>query len=248
MTNEAYVFQQDVKERSKMKTGARHKKSGCKSKKCTLPSDHLTPAQRKKMNGEVETMNLNTPMKLTELRKYSVSLQNEYLQNCITKYHARRTDMLRMLHTNSYNLDSYLKNQGISLIFPPSVKGHMAKPHEKWLEFIGKEESLQKVEPKILEDIFGIPVAPIEEVVEEPIVEIKAEPIKEVEEEKAVVESETEPVVVKQPNGYSSVLKMKLDLKGTKEEILFMMNAILGEDCNYIVNLNIVNADKEVNA
>ena len=50
MTDAEYVFQQDVKERKKMKTGAMHRKCGSKSKKCTLPSDYLTPSQKKKLN------------------------------------------------------------------------------------------------------------------------------------------------------------------------------------------------------
>ena len=38
---------------------------------------------------------------------------------------------------------------------------------------------------------------------------------------------------------------MKIDLKGTKAEIMHLMEAILGPDCNYVVKLDIFNADKK---
>ena len=39
MTDGAFCFQEDVRDRSIIKRGAVHKKNGSKSKKCTLPSD-----------------------------------------------------------------------------------------------------------------------------------------------------------------------------------------------------------------
>ena len=36
-------FYDDVKERNAMKSGAFHKVNGSKSRRCTLPSDNLTP-------------------------------------------------------------------------------------------------------------------------------------------------------------------------------------------------------------
>lgn len=55
-------FEKEVREKKSIASGARHRVNGSKSKRCTLPSDYLTPAQRKKLNGEVYTVNLNKPI------------------------------------------------------------------------------------------------------------------------------------------------------------------------------------------
>lgn len=237
MTDERFVFQEDIKERSKMKTGAFHKKSGAKSKKCTMPSDYLTPKQKKKLSGSVESISLAMPItSIKELRTYTESLQIEYLQNCITAYGARRIDLIKMLNSNGTNFRKYCERHNILLQYPSSTgRGRSSHMDERWQGFIAKLEDkvVKKTDEQIIEEHFGIKLPPIEEqaVEQEPVIDIP-------------VEEET----VAQKTGYNSVLKMKLDLKGTKEEILFMMNAILGDDCNYIVGLNIVNADREESA
>ena len=239
MTDEAYVFNQDVRERSKIKQGAIHKKNGSKSKRCTLLSDYMTATQKKKMNGSVETICLNLPINsIKELRTYTVSLQKEYLQNCITQYGARRIDLVNMLNTYDSTFKKYCERHDILLDFLPKTgRGRSSRMDERWLDFITKPEDKQDIMPKktdeqIIEEHFGIKLEPVEETVFE--VPVATESIEEV------------PIIEK--TGYNAVLKMKLDLKGSKEEILYMMNAILGENCNYIVGINVVNADREEGA
>ena len=72
-------FYDEVKERNAMKSGAFHKKNGSKSKKCTLPSDNLTPAQRKKLNGPVRGWNVKKPMSWDDFKKMPIDLQNEHI-------------------------------------------------------------------------------------------------------------------------------------------------------------------------
>ena len=97
MTNERYVYTQDQRERKSAATGARAKKGGSRSKRCTLPSDHLTPAQKRKLNGQPEAINLNRPMTFTELKQISPTLQFLYLDHLVNVHKARRVDLVEML-------------------------------------------------------------------------------------------------------------------------------------------------------
>lgn len=49
--------------------------------KCRLPSDYLTAAQRKEMNGPVKTYNITRPMPLEEFKVVPDDLKREYLRN-----------------------------------------------------------------------------------------------------------------------------------------------------------------------
>lgn len=55
-------FDFDIVEKKRVARGARCKKGGSKSKRCSLPSDNLTPAQLKAMSGPVCSWNMNQPM------------------------------------------------------------------------------------------------------------------------------------------------------------------------------------------
>ena len=46
-------FDFDVLQKKRIARGAYHRKNGSKSKRCTLPSDYLTAAEKRKLNGEV---------------------------------------------------------------------------------------------------------------------------------------------------------------------------------------------------
>ena len=76
MTDAAYVFNQEVRERSRIKQGAHHKKNGSKSKKCTLPSDYMTTRQKNKMNGATMTLKMNEPChNWKEFKRLSTDVQ-----------------------------------------------------------------------------------------------------------------------------------------------------------------------------
>lgn len=276
MTDEEYVFQQDVKERKKMKTGAMHRKCGSKSKKCTLPSDYLTPSQKKKLNGECKIMNLNRPLNgLDELRKYSTTLQAEYLRNCIKYYGARKGDLVKMLKTNYATFDSYCKRNNIALVFPKTGHGWNSKMDERWDKFIknGVEESATSIveehfgtekKPEIVEAVY-LPDEPNHDAIE-PVILSAAKPIDtqpttsirdtiqecidaiigiNTEEPKEEIKEEPKEEAV---SGYNAVRRMKIDLKGSKAEIMHLMEAILGQECNYVVKLDIINVDKKNSA
>lgn len=249
MTDERFVFHQDVRERSKMKTGAYHKKNGAKSKKCTLPSDHLTASQKKKLNGECMIIKMNEPYhNWKAFKKLDTETQRTYISGLVVDHAARSKDIAEMFNISASTFSAYCTK------FNPNIKFNGGRVmDENWLDFITKPTP-QKAAPKrtdeeIIKDVFGIDFTAESET--------KSEPEPEIVEEPAPVENDIlveEPVVESKPakkvSGYNSMINMNLNLKGTKEEIMDMLNAMFGDGCSYIVYLkvsNITNSAEVVN-
>ena len=72
-------FDADVKTKKAIASGAKHRKSGSKSKKCTLPSDNLTIKGKNALNGETHTLNLDHAYTIDDLSVFSKQTQRDYL-------------------------------------------------------------------------------------------------------------------------------------------------------------------------
>ena len=135
MTDERYVYTQDQRERKRTATGAMARKGGSKSKRCTMPSDHMTAAQKQKLSGPVERVSLNRPMTYAELKQLSPTLQILYLDHLVNAHHARRADLLAMLGIAPSTLHLLMKALPGKLIF----KGRPRQPHPQWIAFMSQE-------------------------------------------------------------------------------------------------------------
>ena len=137
MTDERFVYQQDMRERKRTASSARSKKAGSRSKRCPMPSDTLTKAQKAKLNGPVEKINLNRPMTYAELKELSPTLQFLYLDHLVTVHKARRVDLATMLGTTSVNIGNIAKRLPGKLEFSLNVpKRHQAP---EWQAFLAQE-------------------------------------------------------------------------------------------------------------
>ena len=107
------VFQEEVAEKKKIATGARHKKGGAHSKTCHLTSDNLTKAQLKSLHGEVKTYQLGKPMDWATFRAMPEDLQKQYIERLIEKYNVTNARLAVMLGTNGPSLSQRLLRIGI---------------------------------------------------------------------------------------------------------------------------------------
>ena len=230
MTNERFIFEQDVRERSKMKTGAFHKKNGSKSKKCTMPSDHLTPTQRKKLSGECMSIKMNEPYyDWKSFKDLSTETQRNYILGLVVDHQARSKDVAEMLGVSANTFSAYCAK------FNPRIKFISGRNmDEKWLDFITKPDLIEPAKPTPDDIINLLAGADIIKKEEAPVENDISKPVE-------VAEKPEQKVEVKKTTGYNSMVKMSLDLKGTKEEIMQMIDAILGADCSYIMSLKISN-------
>ena len=148
MTDETFTLVSTQRERKQAAAGARHRKCGSRSKKCGLPSDTMTQAQLKKLNGPVESICLALPMTYEELIQVNPELQFMYLSHLVDDLGARRVDLLEMLGTGMYDLKKLLDN------LPDKLNFRKGRPlaTEKWLAFIGKKQEPEPIpqdeEPK----------------------------------------------------------------------------------------------------
>ena len=107
MTDAEYVFQNTSKERKRIGRGALAKKNGRKSKKCVLPSDHLTEAQKRKLNGEVMNYDLSKPMNWKQFKSMPHDLRAEYFTKLV-KMGACRNDIADMFGIKASSLSAWL--------------------------------------------------------------------------------------------------------------------------------------------
>lgn len=159
MTDEEYIFMQEIREKKAIGRGAYHKKSGSKSKYCSLPSDHLTNAEKKRRNGEVKTYNINRCIKnYDEFKSMPLDLQESYLFACRKAFSARLPAVANSMGISQITLQKYCVRKGIHV-----GKGGQYKLKSNWWKFINGEI-----------DINGKEL--IEAKIEEPKVEVESIP------------------------------------------------------------------------
>ena len=152
MTDERYVYNSDIQERKRTASGARAKKGGSKSRRCPLPSDTLTKAQKRALNSSVESIKLNQPMSWERLRELTPTLQLLYLDHLVHVHKARRVDLCSMLGVATCTFWKLQKALPGRLVF----KGQPKKPAPEWERFMAA--GYQDAPPPIL------PTAPQEAV------------------------------------------------------------------------------------
>lgn len=116
-------FDYDVMQKKRTATGAFHRKGGSKSKKCSLPSDNLTEAQRRKLNGPVTSVKLDQPMKWDEFKALSDDLKREYLKSLMETYQASQEMLAKMFGVSQSNICLLYKRLGMRS-FPKSIRPH----------------------------------------------------------------------------------------------------------------------------
>lgn len=132
MTNEEYCFKQTIKKRKSLARGSFYKKCGSKSKKCSLPSDKMTAKQRKELNGQVMSYNLNKPMTWKEFKELPTDIQKIYLLGLEGKGASNR-DISVMFEIGEETLR--LKRKELNMIKNRN-RWNAEKPIE-WLNFLG---------------------------------------------------------------------------------------------------------------
>ena len=202
-------FDYDAMQKKRIARAASHMQHGSKSKKCTLPSDYLTAAQKRRLNGPVSTYKLDEPMKWESFKAMPEDLQKKYILNLQETYQANDKMIAKLFRKSDVTVGEHRKRLGLK----PTGKSRMTRDEvavrdAKWAAFCNGVVGGKPGEPKKFEnneveephdDIdvfvsFGDPAieepvkAPeqieIEEI--EPIEEPVNEPVKAPEKEKSV--------------------------------------------------------------
>lgn len=86
MTEAEHVFYSDIKEKKRTGYGAKNKKNGSRSKKCSLPSDYLTRKEKQSLNGEVITWDMKKFYSYDEFKKMPSDIRIRYINSMMTRY------------------------------------------------------------------------------------------------------------------------------------------------------------------
>jgi len=109
-------FYDEIREKKLLVSSAKHKKNGSKSKKCSLPSDHITQAQWKKMNGGVTVYQLNKPIEWSEFRELPLAIQQEYIATLKERYGMTLKDLSKMFGVRRGIVLAYFAGQNFPVI------------------------------------------------------------------------------------------------------------------------------------
>lgn len=105
-------FDFDVMRKKSLVASARNRVNGSKSKKCTLPYEYLTPAQRRERNGKVETMNVNLPITWGELKALPPHMAKEYIETLHRVHKASIAGAARMLEVPQTKYGALVRRVG----------------------------------------------------------------------------------------------------------------------------------------
>jgi hypothetical protein len=149
-------FDYDVLQKKRIARGAIHMKGGSKSKKCTLPSDHLTQAQWKRRNGPVNTYSLNQPMDWETFKSLPIDIQQSYVDILQRRFNVTAATISKELFGNTAPvLRLHMDKHGIKYT---AMKGRGMTADEReiwerWLSVAPEWAKPEEGEPEAVTDV-----------------------------------------------------------------------------------------------
>lgn len=144
-------FDFEVRQKKSVASGARRRVNGSKSKRCTLPSDYLTAAQKRELNGECYAVNLNEQIGWIELLSLPLSMAKEYIEHLHGVHMAPITGAAEMFGIDVKTYQQYLEKIGVEI--PRSAGRRPREVEETWKAFwqppAPQEEERPMEEPKV---------------------------------------------------------------------------------------------------
>ena len=185
-------FDYDALQKKRIAAGARHMKRGSRSKRCSLPSDNLTPAQLKRRNGPVSTYKLDEPMRWDDFKAMPVDLQKQYLTNLVETYGATNEMLGDMFYVHPTHVGAVKKALGVVSHNPHRISGKQKDIRDQmWAAFcngvVGGGDAVKET-PREPEKVETLPVQCPDELEEVAVTPVDTE-----------APTEAEPVDVKIP-------------------------------------------------
>ena len=144
-------FDYEVMQKKRIARGAAHMKH--KRKGCSLPSDNLTAAQKRRLNGPVSTYKLDEPMSWESFKAMPEDLQKQYILNLQNTYQANDKMIGKLFGKSDVTVGEYRKKLGIN----PIGKSKMTRDEKtvcdaKWDAFCNGVVGGKPGEPKKIEN------------------------------------------------------------------------------------------------
>lgn len=131
-------FDYDARQKKRIAASARRRKSGSRSRYVGLPSDHLTQKELRAMSGEVQTYNMNAPVRWSAFLSWPHDLQQEYVSKLQADYGATGEMLAECFDTSRAIVIRGLKEAGIQLVSQPRhlSKKDVLERTQRWHGFL----------------------------------------------------------------------------------------------------------------
>lgn len=106
-------FDYENLQKKRVAQGARHRVCGAKSRKCSLPSDGLTEAQRRKLSGPVTRYELSKAVDWATFKSWPQDVQAEYLDRLREKFGVCPGHLSDLFGLTGNGVRTYLVKRGL---------------------------------------------------------------------------------------------------------------------------------------
>lgn len=115
MSEAKAAFVEDLREKKVLARNSKYRKCGSKSKKCTTPSDFLTPAQRRELNGDVSVYQIGKPITWKEFKSYPPEMQQKWLDAFVEKFECSTKGMAIVFNLHPTSINLHCKNKDLKI-------------------------------------------------------------------------------------------------------------------------------------
>lgn len=115
MTDEKYLFVQDIRDKKNVARSARSKRThNGKGGSVKLPSDYMTKKEIQSMNSEAKSYRLNDPMSWTEFMAMPDDIKGVYIKMLREKFNAPDSRIAKMMGVSGCSFSIEMKRLGLS--------------------------------------------------------------------------------------------------------------------------------------
>ena len=134
-------FDYDVRQKKQLVASARHRVNGSKSRRCSLPSDNLTPRQLAKLSGPCVSVKMNAPTTWKEFKPLPDNLKREYLVGLRDRYGVSQTEIAKMLGVSPMTISRIYSRLDIDSQIPIRTREERIADQTAWSSFLYGEPS-----------------------------------------------------------------------------------------------------------
>lgn len=151
MKDEEFLFYSDVAEKKRVARGAFNRRAHAgKGGAVKLPSDYVKRKDLEKMNGEVKTYSINSPMKWADFKALPDDLKVSYINVIRGRYGASDRKISAMLGVTQTTLSAVCRNLGVGC-GEKRPKGRVFDKDawEKWLHGVRLDKSEEQTQKEL---------------------------------------------------------------------------------------------------
>lgn len=152
MTDEEYIFRTECAEKKLTARGSFNRRSHAgKGGRVKMPSDYMTKKERDKMNGEVQSYNLNSPMKWKQFKQMPDDIKREYINSIVEKFDPQQIAIAEMLGVSTRTISNLCREQ-LGISFERGGAHGEGRNAAFWAWVNGATEAEQEAAPEIVEE------------------------------------------------------------------------------------------------